>query len=242
MLNYSTKWINTVAICISIVVTVVLFIFFDILIINPDNSSFTHSENIMISQVYLDKKYIKNISRENINAIKLKDVMLETMQIADIYEKNTNVNNLENNVEDNEMSIEEQENIIKQNYKTNWRIEIPKIGLVAPIKDGTTQDVLASAVGHFPESNTYRGNVALAGHNRGYNCNFFENIKKLKTGDKIIYYTDRGRREYKVVLNKIIHQTDWTYIEDTSDNRITLITCVENMYEYRRCVQAVEII
>ena len=240
MLNYSTKWVNTVAIFISIVVTVILFMVLDILIINPDNTM--PNENTVASHLKLDKKYIQKNNRENINAIKLKDVMLETMQIADIYEKNTNVNNLENNVEDNEISIEEQENIIKQNYKTNWRIEIPKIGLVAPIKDGTTQDVLASAVGHFPESNTYRGNVALAGHNRGYNCNFFENIKELKTGDKIIYYTDRGRREYKVVLNKIIHQTDWTYIEDTSDNRITLITCVENMYEYRRCVQAVEII
>ena len=71
---------------------------------------------------------------------------------------------------------------------------------------------------------------------------FFENIKELKPGDKIIYYTDKGKREYKVVLNKIIQQTDWTYIEDTSDNRVTLITCVENMNEYRRCVQAVEII
>ena len=240
MLNYSTKWVNTVAIFISIVVTVILFMVLDILIINPDNTM--PNENTVASHLKLDKKYIQKNNRENINAIKLKDVMLETMQIADIYEKNTNVNNLENNVEDNEISIEEQENIIKQNYKTNWRIEIPKIGLVAPIKDGTTHDVLASAVGHFPESNTYRGNVALAGHNRGYNCNFFENIKELKTGDKIIYYTDRGRREYKVVLNKIIHQTDWTYIEDTSDNRITLITCVENMYEYRRCIQAVEII
>ena len=240
MLNYSTKWVNTVAIFISIVVTVILFMVLDILIINPDNTM--PNENTVASHLKLDKKYIQKNNRENINAIKLKDVMLETMQIADIYEKNTNVNNLGNNVEDNEISIEEQENIIKQNYKTNWRIEIPKIGLVAPIKDGTTHDVLASAVGHFPESNTYRGNVALAGHNRGYNCNFFENIKELKTGDKIIYYTDRGRREYKVVLNKIIHQTDWTYIEDTSDNRITLITCVENMYEYRRCVQAVEII
>ena len=240
MLNYSTKWVNTVAIFISIVVTVILFMVLDILIINPDNTM--PNENTVASHLKLDKKFIQKNNRENINAIKLKDVMLETMQIADIYEKNTNVNNLGNNVEDNEISIEEQENIIKQNYKTNWRIEIPKIGLVAPIKDGTTQDVLASAIGHFPESNTYRGNVALAGHNRGYNCNFFENIKELKTGDKIIYYTDRGRREYKVVLNKIIHQTDWTYIEDTSDNRITLITCVENMYEYRRCVQAVEII
>lgn len=241
MLNYSTKWINTAVICISIIVTIVLFIILDVIIINPNKAN-AHKENTMVSHIYMDKKYIKTTSRKNVSAIKLNDVMLETMQIADIYEKNTNVNNLENNVEDNEISIEEQENIIKQNYKTNWRIEIPKIGLVAPIKDGTTQDVLASAVGHFPESNTYRGNVALAGHNRGYNCNFFENIKELKTGDKIIYYTDRGRREYKVVLNKIIHQTDWTYIEDTRDNRITLITCVENMYEYRRCVQAVEII
>ena len=64
----------------------------------------------------------------------------------------------------------------------------------------------------------------------------------MEEGDKIIYYTNKGKREYKVVLNKIIKQTDWSYVQDTEDNRITLITCVENMYEYRRCVQAVEII
>ena len=241
MLNYSTKWINTVVICISIIVTIVLFIILDVIIINPNKAN-AHKENTMVSHIYMDKKYIKTTNRENVSAIKLNDVMLETMQIADIYENNTNVNNLENNIEENEVNIEEQENIKKQYSNSKWRIEIPKIGLVAPIKDGTTQDILALAVGHFPESNTYKGNVALAGHNRGYNCNFFENIKELKPGDKIIYYTDKGKREYKVVLNKIIQQTDWTYIEDTSDNRVTLITCVENMHEYRRCVQAVEII
>ncbi len=42
-------------------------------------------------------------------------------------------------------------------------------------------------------------------------------------------------------MNKIIKQTNWEYIENTKDNRITLITCVENMYEYRRCIQAIEI-
>lgn len=241
MLNYSTKWINTVVICISIIVTIVLFIILDVIIINPNKAN-AHKENTMVSHIYMDKKYIKTTNRKNVSAIKLNDVMLETMQIADIYENNTNVNNLENNIEEHEVNIEEQENIKKQYSNSKWRIEIPKIGLVAPIKDGTTQDILALAVGHFPESNTYKGNVALAGHNRGYNCNFFENIKELKPGDKIIYYTDKGKREYKVVLNKIIQQTDWTYIEDTSDNRVTLITCVENMHEYRRCVQAVEII
>ena len=241
MLNYSTKWINTAVICISIIVTIVLFIILDVIIINPNKAN-AHKENTMVSHIYMDKEYIKTTSRKNVSAIKLNDVMLETMQIADVYENNTNVNNLENNIEENEVNIEEQKNIKKQYSNSKWRIEIPKIGLVAPIKDGTTQDILALAVGHFPESNTYKGNVALAGHNRGYNCNFFENIKELKPGDKIIYYTDKGKREYKVVLNKIIQQTDWTYIEDTSDNRVTLITCVENMHEYRRCVQAVEII
>ena len=83
--------------------------------------------------------------------------------------------------------------------------------------------------------------MALAGHNRGIECNFFQNIKYLKVGDKIIYTTKKGKREYKVIMNKIIKQTNWEYIENTKDNRITLITCVENMYEYRRCIQAVEI-
>ena len=42
-------------------------------------------------------------------------------------------------------------------------------------------------------------------------------------------------------MNKIIEQTDWKYVQNTEDNRITLITCVENMHDYRRCVQAVEV-
>ena len=108
-------------------------------------------------------------------------------------------------------------------------------------KNGTTQDILAKAVGHFAESCKWNGNIALAGHNRGEYCNFFQNIKYLQLGDKIIYSTDYGTREYKVIMNKIIKQTNWEYIENTEDNRITLITCVENMYEYRRCIQAIEI-
>ena len=85
------------------------------------------------------------------------------------------------------------------------------------------------------------GNVALAGHNRGYRCNFFQEIKNLKNGDIIIYSTEKGQRKYKVTLNKVIKETDWTYIQNTKDNRLTLITCEKNKKEYRRCVQAVEI-
>lgn len=63
----------------------------------------------------------------------------------------------------------------------------------------------------------------------------------MKNGDIIIYSTEKGQRKYKVSLNKVIKETDWTYIQNTKDNRLTLITCEMNKKEYRRCVQAVEI-
>ena len=191
----------------------------------------------------------------NPNSLRLSKVFLEIMQVADIYEdenirvdineeeqlESSSLNSNSNNYYTSNSKEQESNSQIQAIKNSKWRVEIPKIGINAPIKSGTTQDVLATAVGHFPETNKWNGNVALAGHNRGYNCNFFQNIKKLKVGDSIFYHTEKGVREYKVVVNKIIYQTDWTYIQDTEDNRITLITCVENMFEYRRCVQAVEV-
>ena len=54
-------------------------------------------------------------------------------------------------------------------------------------------------------------------------------------------YTTNGKKVYRVQTNKVIKETDWSYLENTKDNRITLITCEENRREYRRCIQAVEI-
>ena len=45
----------------------------------------------------------------------------------------------------------EAESTIAQNQEKNeiWKIEIPKISLIADIKDGTTKEVLNQYVGHF---------------------------------------------------------------------------------------------
>lgn len=83
--------------------------------------------------------------------------------------------------------------------------------------------------------------MCLAAHNRGYKCNFFQKIKDLKVGDEVIYLTKQGKKIYKVQTNKAILETDWNYLKETKDNRITLITCIENRREYRRCVQAVQV-
>lgn len=134
-----------------------------------------------------------------------------------------------------------QRQIVQANLVNKWRIQIPKLNLDAHIEAGTNSDVLLRAVGHFENTSRWNGNVCLAGHNRGYQCNFFQEIKNLKLGDEIIYCTKQGKKVYQVQTNKIILETDWSYLESTKENRITLITCEENRGEYRRCIQGVQI-
>ena len=136
-----------------------------------------------------------------------------------------------------------QENIIQEETKEeeketkeNWYLEIPKINLKAPISEGTTSEVMDDYIGHFEETSKDLGNIGLAAHNRGYKNNYFRDLKQLKENDEI-YYTYNGKtRKYVVTQSIIIKDTDWTYLEETKENTITLITCVENQPEYRRCI------
>ena len=121
-----------------------------------------------------------------------------------------------------------------------WYIEIPKINLKAPIAEGTDGDTLNTKIGHFSETDLTTGNIGLAGHNRGYEYNYFQNLKKLKIDDEIIYKYLDYKKTYKIDKIEIIQNTDWSYLEKTDENKITLITCVENEPQYRRCIQGTE--
>ncbi len=133
----------------------------------------------------------------------------------------------------------ENENEIREEAK-GWKIEIPKISLVAEIAEGTTKETLNQYIGHFEITPKEVGNIGLAGHNRGYNVNYFQDLKLLQKGDEIKYTYNNFEKIYEVEKVRIIKDTEWEYLENTEDNRLTLITCVENQPEYRRCVQAVE--
>ena len=142
----------------------------------------------------------------------------------------------------NEKLIENRDNINENQEVMNnvWKIQIPSIGLIADISNGTDKETLNKYVGHFIETPIEDGNIALAGHNRGYDVNYFSRLKELREGDEIIYIHNEINRIYEVTKNKIIKDTDIEVLENTEENILTLITCVENEPNYRRCVQAEE--
>ncbi len=116
-------------------------------------------------------------------------------------------------------------------------LEIPAIDFKDIVVEGTDQVALAKGIGLFEHSNILEGNVCLAGHNT---YRFLANLKNVQEGDIIKYSSALGNKEYKITTIKQIQETDWSMLQDTEDNRITIITCVRNRPELRLCVQAIE--
>ena len=149
----------------------------------------------------------------------------------------------ESKVTENEEKNEDQEKVdfAEEIEKiSEWSIKIPAINLKATISEGTSKEVLDEYVGHFDETPKLIGNIGLAAHNRGYPLNYFQNLKKLNKGDEIYYKYNGEEKVYSIDKIKIIKDTDWSYLENTEENKITLITCVEDAPAYRRCVQGIE--
>ena len=209
MIRYTKRYVNIV----SLIITIIIFSFTNQISITPNKININSISNLFKRNLVLVELNSNNINQETKENIPL-------------------VKNQNNN---DEQIINETQEKIKN---VNWKITIPQISLEAEISEGTRKEVMDKFVGHFEETTKTSGNVGLAAHNRGYPINYFADIKKLKEGDEIIYKYFEFEKTYLVTENKIIKDTDWEPLEDTEKDKITLITCVENEPEYRRCVQA----
>ena len=153
---------------------------------------------------------------------------------------------------DNVIEVYNNENIQKRlNDKTNKDdlllqidgknvlgvIKIDKINFEGLVYEGTSLEILAKGVGHFENSPYLQGNVCLAAHNTK---EFWENLHILENEDKITYISFLGTKEYKVKRIKKISETDWSLLENTNENELTLITCVKGQKTQRLCVTAIE--
>ena len=118
-------------------------------------------------------------------------------------------------------------------------LRIPTINLTVTAFDGDTFTAMKKGVGHLPSTSCWNGNIGLVGHNRGTN-DYFGDLKNLEIGDEMTYTTNLGTRTYVVKSITKISDTDWSRLQYTSDNRLTLITCVEDVPDKRLCIQAVK--
>ena len=153
--------------------------------------------------------------------------------------KSEDYDDISNKIEEIQDTNNTEDTGLMELWETNviGTLEIPSINLKLSIADGIENDVISKYVGHFPSTALINGNVGLAGHNTQ---EFFANLKKLKKGDEIVYNFLLGSKTYVVNTIVEIQEDDWSYLEDTDDNRITLITCIKNQPTKRLCIQAIE--
>lgn len=118
-------------------------------------------------------------------------------------------------------------------------LKIPAIDLTVKVYQGTDSATLKKGAGHFTYTSIWNGNACFAAHNRGANS-YFGEIHTLENGDRITLTTKEGTRTYAVTSVSKISETDNSMLESTSENCITLFTCVRDQREYRWCVRAVE--
>lgn len=114
-------------------------------------------------------------------------------------------------------------------------IKIDKINFEGLISEGISLSTLKNYVGHFDNTAYFDGNVCLAAHNTN---KFWAKLHTLQTGDKITYISFLGTRDYYVTNVTTIDETDWSLLENTDENILTLITCVKGQKEKRLCIQA----
>ncbi len=122
-------------------------------------------------------------------------------------------------------------------------VSIPSIGLTANIykSDIDEMEAMKNGVAHFNLTSSWDGNVGLCAHNwtESGNGAYFKELNQVRKGDTVTYTTSLGTRTYTVSSVATIDENDWSYLNRTDDNRITLVTCTFNDSSKRLCVQAV---
>ncbi len=103
------------------------------------------------------------------------------------------------------------------------RIEIPRLGLKAIVREGVDDATLAIAVGHIPGTARpgERGNVALAGHRDS----FFRALRNVRVDDVILMQTLQRGDEYRVDSTEVVTARETRVLDATVDPTLTLVTC-----------------
>ncbi len=117
------------------------------------------------------------------------------------------------------------------------RIQIPAIGVDAPIVQGDGWEQLKKGVGqHIGTANPgENGNVVLAAHNDIFG-EIFRELDKLQPGDVVILYTNQRQYNYIITGTQIVEPTRVEVMAPTPNPTVTLISCYPYLVNTQRIV------
>jgi len=103
------------------------------------------------------------------------------------------------------------------------RIEIPRIGISAIVREGVDDATLSVAVGHVPGTALpgELGNMALAGHRDS----FFRALRHIRVDDTIRFRSPESRYDYRVGSTEVVGPNDTRVLHATGGPVLTLVTC-----------------
>ncbi len=117
------------------------------------------------------------------------------------------------------------------------RIQIPAIGVDAPIVQGDTWEQLKKGVGqHLGSGDPGQiGNLVLSAHNDAFG-EIFRDLDQLQPGDEIIIFTMQQQYVYVVTGSLIVAPTQVEVMDPTSEATVTLISCYPYLVDNKRIV------
>ena len=115
------------------------------------------------------------------------------------------------------------------------RIQIPAIGVDAPIVQGDGWEQLKKGVGqHIGTANPgSAGNTVLSAHNDIFG-EIFRDLDRLQPGDEITIYTTQRSYTYVISDSIVVEPTQVDIMENTSQATLTLISCYPYLVDDKR--------
>jgi len=117
------------------------------------------------------------------------------------------------------------------------RLQIPAIQVDAPVVQGDNWEQLKKGVGQqvgTPDPGS-KGNIVLSGHNDVYG-EVFRYLDRLTPGDTVILFTSRRQYIYVITGTQMVEPTAVEVMSQTSDARMTLISCHPYLIDDHRIV------
>ena len=180
--------------------------------------------------------------------VNLIDLVKSTTAVEEFKKRNVKVEIEKIDSNSNVVHQEDSESITEENETANagdviCLLRIPKIKLEEAVREGSTPNVLSSALGHVENTALpgADGNCCIAGHRNYVFGKYFNRLDEIEEGDFIEIETTNMIYQYKVTGIEIVEPEDVAVLDYAEGKNLTLITCTPFMIGTHRLIVHAEI-